>query len=137
MTDSRKNRFFSPSLHRRHRPWVGGGSVSPQWPLWPLNFVNDGPQNESRNGGHFAEKMQKLDGMLGEVLKKVDELGIADNTMVVLMGDNGCTPTTTSSALAGPPSGRSVSRYSCRSRNSPSPRAKRPILLINTNTRVQ
>ena len=31
------------------------------WPLWPLNFVNDQEQNESLNGGHFAEKMQKLD----------------------------------------------------------------------------
>lgn len=60
------------------------------WPLWPLNFVNDDPQNESLNGGHFAEKMQKLDGMLGEVFKKIDDLGVADNTMVVLMADNGC-----------------------------------------------
>lgn len=60
------------------------------WPLWPLNFVNDDEQNESRNGGHFAEKMQRLDGMLGEVFAKVDELGIAENTMVVLMADNGC-----------------------------------------------
>ena len=60
------------------------------WPLWPLNFVNDDDQNETRNGGHFAEKMQKLDGMLGEVFSKIDDLGIAENTMVVLMADNGC-----------------------------------------------
>jgi arylsulfatase A-like enzyme len=59
------------------------------WPLWPLNFVNDQEQNESLNGGHFAEKLQRLDGMLGEVFEKVDELGIAENTLVVLMADNG------------------------------------------------
>jgi arylsulfatase len=59
------------------------------WPLWPLNFVNDQEQNESLNGGHFAEKLQRLDGMLGEVFDKVDELGIAENTVVVLMADNG------------------------------------------------
>jgi len=59
------------------------------WPLWPLNFVNDQEQNESLNGGHFAEKLQRLDGMLGEVFDKVDKLGIADNTVVVLMADNG------------------------------------------------
>lgn len=59
------------------------------WPLWPLNFVNDQKQNESLNGGHFAEKLQRLDGMLGEIFNKVDELGIADNTIVVLMADNG------------------------------------------------
>jgi arylsulfatase len=59
------------------------------WPLWPLNFVNDQEQNESLNGGHFAEKLQRLDGMLGEIFDKVDELGIAENTLVVLMADNG------------------------------------------------
>jgi arylsulfatase len=59
------------------------------WPLWPLDFVNDQEQNESLNGGHFAEKLQRLDGMLGEVFDKIDELGIAENTVVVLMADNG------------------------------------------------
>ena len=59
------------------------------WPLWPLNFVNDQEQNESLNGGHFAEKLQRLDGMLGEVFEKIDELGISENTVVVLMADNG------------------------------------------------
>ncbi len=59
------------------------------WPLWPLNFVNDQEQNESLNGGHFAEKLQRLDGMLGELFDKVEELGIAENTVVVLMADNG------------------------------------------------
>ncbi len=59
------------------------------WPLWPLNFVNDQEHNESLNGGHFAEKLQRLDGMLGEVFAEVDKLGIAENTVVVLMADNG------------------------------------------------
>ena len=59
------------------------------WPLWPLNFVNDQEQNHSLNGGHFAEKLQRLDGMLGEVFDEVDKLGIAENTLVVLMADNG------------------------------------------------
>lgn len=59
------------------------------WPLWPLNFVNDQQQNESLNGGHFAEKLQRLDGMLGEVFAEVEKLGIAENTLVMLMADNG------------------------------------------------
>jgi arylsulfatase len=59
------------------------------WPLWPLNFVNDQDQNVSNNGGHFAEKLQRLDSMLGELFDEVDRLGIADNTLVVLMADNG------------------------------------------------
>ena len=59
------------------------------WPLWPLNFVNDQEENLSHNGGHFAEKLQRLDGMMGEVFDEVDKLGIVDNTLVVLMADNG------------------------------------------------
>ncbi|MBK1792292.1 sulfatase-like hydrolase/transferase [Persicirhabdus sediminis] len=59
------------------------------WPLWPLNFVNDGEENTTLNGGFHAEKLQKIDDFLGEIFTKVDELGISDNTIVVLMADNG------------------------------------------------
>ena len=59
------------------------------WPLWPLNFVHDGEQNQSLNGGFHAEKLQLIDGWLGEIFDDVDRLGIADNTLIVLMADNG------------------------------------------------
>jgi arylsulfatase len=59
------------------------------WPLWPVNFVNDQEQNVSRNGGTWAEKLQRLDGMLGEVFAEINKLGIAENTLVVVMSDNG------------------------------------------------
>jgi arylsulfatase A-like enzyme len=59
------------------------------WPLWPLNFVNDPGQSLSQNGGWHAEKLQLIDGWLGEIFDEVDRLGIADNTLVVLMADNG------------------------------------------------
>ena len=59
------------------------------WPLWPLNFVHDGEQNQSLNGGFHAEKLQLIDGWLGEIFDEVDRLGIADNTLIVLMADNG------------------------------------------------
>jgi len=59
------------------------------WPLWPLNFVHDEGQNQSLNGGFHAEKLQLLDGWLGDLFDEVDRLGIADNTLVVLMADNG------------------------------------------------
>ncbi|MCP4379632.1 MAG: sulfatase-like hydrolase/transferase, partial [bacterium] len=59
------------------------------WPLWPLNFIHDGEQNKSLNGGFHAEKLQLIDGWIGEIIDEVDRLGIADNTLVVLMADNG------------------------------------------------
>lgn len=59
------------------------------WPLYPLNFVHDQDQNITLNGGFMAEKFQLLDVWIGQLLDEVDRLGIADNTLVVLMADNG------------------------------------------------
>ncbi len=59
------------------------------WPLYPLNFVHDQEQNLSRNGGFMAEKLQVLDGYMGEFFKAIDDAGIADNTVVIFMADNG------------------------------------------------
>ena len=58
------------------------------WPLYPLNFVYP-DQATSQNGGFMADKLEVLDGWFGELLDQVDELGIADNTLVVFMADNG------------------------------------------------
>ncbi len=59
------------------------------WPLWPLNFVHDGEQNLSLNGGFHAEKLQLIDGWIGDIVDEVDRLGVAENTLIVLMADNG------------------------------------------------
>lgn len=58
------------------------------WPLYPLNFVYP-DQSISRNGGFMADKLQLLDGWFGDVMAKVDDLGLTDNTIVVFMADNG------------------------------------------------
>ena len=58
------------------------------WPLYPLNFVYP-DQAISRNGGFFADKLELLDGWIGELLVKLEETGEADNTIVMLMADNG------------------------------------------------
>lgn len=58
------------------------------WPLYPLNFVYP-DQSISRNGGFHADKLQLLDGWVGELLDRLEELGEADNTIVMFMADNG------------------------------------------------
>ena len=58
------------------------------WPLYPINFVYS-EQQQSRNGGFMADKMEVVDAWFGELMSKVDELGIAENTIVVFMADNG------------------------------------------------
>ncbi len=60
------------------------------WPLYPLT----GPrtttdQYTTPNGGVYVEKMKLVDRWVGELMAEMDKLGIADNTLVVIMGDNG------------------------------------------------
>lgn len=58
------------------------------WPLYPLNFVY--PEEAlSQNGGFHADKLQLLDAWIGDLLAKLEETGEADNTIVILMADNG------------------------------------------------
>jgi len=60
------------------------------WPLYPLT----GPRTTTDeyttpNGGTYVEKMKLVDRWIGELMAEMDELGIADNTLVIIMGDNG------------------------------------------------
>jgi arylsulfatase A-like enzyme len=48
------------------------------------------PKWENKSGyGLFADGMMELDDVVGQLLKKLDDLGIAGNTIVVLTSDNG------------------------------------------------
>ena len=59
---------------------------------WP-NLIEFGhPENRPRNtphGSHSSESFYRFDKKVGEVVALLEELGIADNTLIVLMGDNG------------------------------------------------
>ena len=58
------------------------------WPLYPLNFVYP-EQARSLNGGFMADKLEVIDDWFGQLLDEMDKLGVADNTLVVFMADNG------------------------------------------------
>ena len=48
------------------------------------------PESQGKTGlGLVADGMTEFDGMVGQLLKKLDDLGIADNTIVVWTTDNG------------------------------------------------
>ena len=61
------------------------------WPQIPVAILDSTPgrKNLTPNGGRWAEAMAVVDGYIGDVLKEIDELGIADNTIVMVMRDNG------------------------------------------------
>jgi arylsulfatase A-like enzyme len=48
------------------------------------------PEWENKSGfGLYADGMMELDWVVGQLLKKLDDLGIANNTIVVVTSDNG------------------------------------------------
>ncbi|MCP4769669.1 MAG: sulfatase-like hydrolase/transferase [Gammaproteobacteria bacterium] len=60
------------------------------WPLYPLT----GPRTAydeftTPNGGRYVEKMKLVDSWIGDMMAEMETLGIADNTIVIVMGDNG------------------------------------------------
>ena len=61
------------------------------WPMIPLEFSRDreGQDFKTPNGGVQVESMRRLDENVGVILAEIERLGIADNTIVALMGDNG------------------------------------------------
>jgi arylsulfatase len=60
------------------------------WPMYPLDF-NPHRDNRprTRNGGTWVGSMQQVDGWIGDILDEVETLGIAENTFIIIMGDNG------------------------------------------------
>ena len=60
------------------------------WPLFPLNFVQENlPEYKNLNGGTIANSIVEIDQWVGDIISEVEKLGISENTIVVVMGDNG------------------------------------------------
>lgn len=60
---------------------------------WPLYLIV-GPRTTTEeyttpNGGIYVEKMKLVDGWIGDLMAELDTLGIEDDTIVIVMGDNG------------------------------------------------
>ena len=73
------------SLAKRDKPFFLN-----YWPMIPLQFNRDKDgEYVTPNGGSQVESLRQLDENIGEILAAIDALGIADNTIVAVMGDNG------------------------------------------------
>ena len=60
------------------------------WPLYPLTGARTAyDEYTTPNGGTYVEKMKLVDKWIGELMAEMESLGVADNTLVVIMGDNG------------------------------------------------
>jgi arylsulfatase A-like enzyme len=53
-------------------------------------YTHLSPEYKGKSGfGLYADGMMELDWEVGQILKKIDELGIADNTIIMFTSDNG------------------------------------------------
>jgi arylsulfatase len=60
------------------------------WPLLPSTFARSSIADfRTLNGGVWAEAIVQVDDWVGEIVDEIDRLGIAENTIVIVMGDNG------------------------------------------------
>ena len=79
----------------RHKKQLAMGLVSPEWPLSPRDprvpaweHAKDKPW-EMRRMAVYAAMIERLDTGIGRILDAVEKAGIADNTLIVFMSDNG------------------------------------------------
>ena len=60
------------------------------WPLYPLTGPRTAYEEYTTpNGGRYVEKMKLVDQWIGDMMSELDTLGIAEDTIVIVMGDNG------------------------------------------------
>ena len=59
------------------------------WPQIPIAVLRESDKFLTPNGGRMADAMHILDGYIGELMAEIKKLGIENNTLVVVMGDNG------------------------------------------------
>ena len=101
---------FGPAVYTRylldfiernqHRPFLG---------YFPMALVHspfvptpDSPDPRAKNSpAHFGAMMGYMDKLVGQITDKLDELGIADNTLLIFTGDNGTHKKISSQTRAG------------------------------------
>ena len=60
------------------------------WPMFPINFVQEHKtEYNTLNGGTIAASIVEMDEWVAQILNEVEKLGIAENTIIIVMGDNG------------------------------------------------
>jgi N-sulfoglucosamine sulfohydrolase len=93
---NRNNRFYLElNFMQNHRDVDGEFHVDAGFPVDPVEIrvpeywtLPDWPEIREDAAGYFSQTM-KMDELVGELLQALDELQLAENTMVVFVSDNG------------------------------------------------
>jgi len=80
---------------RRHETLKAGGLLDPAWPISPRDDAagpwDDVPDKDLEDArmAVYAAQVDRMDQGVGLILDALDRLGIADDTMVLFLSDNG------------------------------------------------
>lgn len=76
---------FMDRQHKANKPWFCYFNPT-RMHVW----THLKPASQGKTGlGSYPDGMVELDGLVGQLLKKLDDLGVADNTIVLFTSDNG------------------------------------------------
>lgn len=86
-----------PTLVKRSVAWIQARKDQPFFLYLALNSphtpLNPGVEWRGRSGlGTYGDFVMQTDAAVGEVLRAVDEAGLAEKTLVLFTSDNGCAP---------------------------------------------
>jgi arylsulfatase A len=81
--------FLYYPLMLTHNPF----QPTPDSPDWDPKAVGEGVNQDVK---HFADMTAFMDKLIGQVVAKLAELGIRDNTLLIFLGDNGTLSSVTS-----------------------------------------
>lgn len=94
-TANRANAFMEQQVQNDAPFFLEISTLAPHVPYEYLDetfaHFNNKPRGARHNSAPYASSLYDFDTALGTILDKVDELGIADNTYIILTSDNGST----------------------------------------------
>ncbi|KAJ5145029.1 hypothetical protein N7448_002421 [Penicillium atrosanguineum] len=82
--ENKERLFFSHFTSTTHHPWSTPADFHDE-----QYFAVDGLMSNHEDMNNYLNTVRYVDGWLGDILKVLDDTGIANETLVVLVGDHG------------------------------------------------
>ena len=90
-TTAGESAVFCPDQHQQHAPRLAQPSrtersIRPEWSYPPTIRIHALVRRDIANG---LEEIEKMDETVGQILQRLADEGLADQTLVIFIGDNG------------------------------------------------
>ena len=79
-----------------HSPFVPTPDTMGDQPRGPDDNANKAPKDKARQKENFVAMVNYMDKIVGRIVKKVEDVGQVENTIILFTGDNGTHPVITS-----------------------------------------